>query len=241
MTRSAIVRFGRRPRSAAHPQPEPAPAAPPVEAVDTDDEAPGWDAIDAALRRLYGDQAPLHVGYMPPAALSTNLQGCSAYEADDHWHYISYGLSQLYHPGPHDDPEVSGWGFELTLRVPHGDEDQAPGWPFTMLNELAKHVNGNHVLLEAGDRIDLRAPVTGYPHIPDGPPTGLTVFAITIDPQLGTIHTPNGQVTFLQAVGVTTREKERMLTETTAAVLDELARTNPLLITNPARAANPDS
>jgi hypothetical protein len=29
-----------------------------------------------------------------------------------------------------------------------------------MLNELAKHVNGNHVLLEPGDRIDLQAPVT---------------------------------------------------------------------------------
>jgi hypothetical protein len=207
-----------------------------MDAVVAHDEAPGWDAIDAALRPLYGDQEPRHVGYVPPAAFSTNLQGCSAYQADDHWHYVSYGLSQLYHPGPQDDPDVSGWGFELTLRVPHGADDQAPGWPFTMLNELAKHVNGNHVLLEPGDRIDLRAPVTGYPHTPDGPPTGLTVFALTVDPQLGTVHTPNGRLTFLQAVGVTPAEKDRMLAETTAAVLDELARTSALLITDPGRA-----
>jgi hypothetical protein len=110
-----------------------------------------------------------------------------------------------------------------------------------MLNELAKHVNGNHVRLEPGDRIDLRAPVTGYPHTPDGPPTGLTVFALTVDPQLGTIQTPNGRLTFLQAVGVTETEKERMLAETTAAVLDELAQASALLVTDPGRATSPGS
>jgi hypothetical protein len=233
------VRFRRRSRPTAQPQP-----GPPSDAADDDDAAPGWDAIDAALRSRYGDQEPRHVGYVPPAAFSTNLQGCSAYQADDHWHYVSYGLSELYHPGPHDDPEVSGWGFELSLRVPRADGDgpgdQAPGWPFTMLNELAKHVNGNRVPLAPGDRIDLGAPVTGYPHTPDGPPTGLTVFALTVDPQLGTIDTPNGRLTFLQAVGVTPLEKERMLAETTAAVLDDLARANALLITDPGRAADPD-
>lgn len=212
-----------------------------MNANDPGGEAPGWEAIDAALRPLYGDQAPRHIGYMPPAALSTNLQGCSAYQAEDHWHYISYGLSQLYHPGPQDDPEVSGWGFELSLRVPLGDDNHAPGWPFTMLNELAKHVNGNRVRLEPGDRIDLQAPITGYPHTPDGVPTELTVFAMTVDPQLGTIHTANGRLTFLQAVGVTQHEKDRMITESTAAVLDELAQTSSLLITDPGRAKNPDS
>jgi hypothetical protein len=235
------VKFGRRFRAPAQLQPASSPGPSPTDAVDTGDEAPGWDAIDAALRPIYGDQEPRHIGYMPPAAFSTNLQGCSAYQAEDHWHYISYGLSELYHPGPQDDPDVSGWGFELTLRVPRADDDQAPGWPFTMLNELAKHVNGNHVLLQPGDRIDLRAPVTGYPHTPDGPPTELTVFTLTVDPQLGTIQTPNGRLTFLQAVGVSLREKERMLAATTESVLDELAQTNPLLITNPARAKHVDS
>jgi hypothetical protein len=207
-----------------------------MSAVQADDQAPGWEAIDAALRPLYGDQKPRHVGYLPPAAFSTNLQGCSAYQAGDHWHYITYGLSELYHPDPQDDPAVSGWGFELTLRVARSDDGQAPGWPYTMLNELAKHVNGNQALLQPGDRIDMRSPVTGYPHTPDGPPTGLTVYAVTVDPQLGTIDTPNGQVTFLQVVGVTHQEKERMLAGTTAAMLDELAQTNPLLITIPERA-----
>ncbi|MDR2986835.1 MAG: suppressor of fused domain protein [Nocardiopsaceae bacterium] len=208
--------------------------------VDADDgasdEAPGWDAIDVALRALYGSAKPRHVGYMPPAAFSANLQGCSAYAAQAHWHYITYGLSELYVPAPESNRDISGWGFELTMRVPGGSEPSPPGWPFTMLNELAKHVNTNRVLLAPGDRIDMRSPVTGHPHLPDAPATGLSVYAVTTDQQLGRISTPNGSVQFLQVVGVTGAEKDRMLATSTAEVLTELARDNPLLITDPHRA-----
>jgi hypothetical protein len=199
--------------------------------------SPGWEAIDTAMARLYGQARPRHVGYVPPAAFSTNLQGCSAYAATDHWHYVTYGLSELYVADEAGDPEFSGWGFEFTLRVPRSPDDaDPPGWPFTMINELAKHVNGNSVLIETGDRVDMRAPVTGYPHLPDAPPTGLTVYAFIIDPELGRIDTPHGQVSFLQAVGVTAEEKERMLSTSTADVLDDLALTNPRLLTDPGRA-----
>jgi hypothetical protein len=81
----------------------------------------------------------------------------------------------------------------------------------------------------------MREPITGHPNT-DGPDTGLTVFAFTVDPQLGTIDTPNGKVIFYQAVGVTAAEKEQMLATSTRAVLDTLAVGNPLLITDPARA-----
>lgn len=199
--------------------------------------SPGWQAIDDAMARLYGAMEPRHVGYQPPAAFSTNLQGCSAYASTDHWHYVSYGLSELYVRGVEDDPEYSGWGFELTMRVPRSPGEQAPGWPFAMVNEMAKHVNGNSVLLEVGDRIDLRQPVTGYPHVPDAPPTELTVFAVTLDPQLGEISTENGRVAFLQLVGVTESEKDQMVETNTAEVLAELARTNPFLVTDPRRSS----
>jgi hypothetical protein len=85
--------------------------------VDDEEFAPGWQAIDDAMARLYGTALPRHVGYSPPATFSTNLQGCSAYDAGDHWHYVSHGLSELYGPDPRADPTLSGWGFELTIRV----------------------------------------------------------------------------------------------------------------------------
>lgn len=197
--------------------------------------SPGWQAIDDALAARYGDQEPRHVGYYPPAAVSTNLQGCSAYRGEGHWHYVSYGLSELYVPGPEDDPQRSGWGCELTLRVA-SDAAEPPPWAFTMLNEIAKWVNASATPLAPGARVDLRAPVTGHPHAPEAPPTGLTVYAVTVDPELGGMDTPNGRVDFLQLVGVTGEEKAQMVASSTAAVLAGLARENPLLVTDPGRA-----
>jgi hypothetical protein len=205
--------------------------------VEDEEQAPGWDAIDTALARIYGSQQPRHVGYYPPRGFAGGaLQGCSAYAADGHWHYVSYGLSELYVPEPDADPRVSGWGSELTMRVPRGAEQDPPGWPFRMLNELAKHVKSAGVALGPGHRFDLRAPVTGYPHVEGAPGTGLTVYAVLTDPQLGQISTPNGQVTFFQFVGVTAAEKEQMFASSTAAVLAVIAQGNPLLITDPGRA-----
>ncbi|MBE1498230.1 hypothetical protein H4696_005330 [Amycolatopsis lexingtonensis] len=202
----------------------------------TETDAPGWDAIDAALARWYPDVEPRHAGFHPPPGFAgAGLQGCSAFSAEGHWHYVTYGLSELYRPGAEADPEWSGWGFELTFRLARGTEAEPPQWPFAMLNQLAKHVNANEVLLEPGHRIDLRQPITGHPHLPDAPPTELTVYALKLDPQLGRIDTANGKVDFLQAVGVSSAEKAAMLETSTADVLAVLAEGNPLLVTDPHR------
>ena len=185
------------------------------------DGAPGWDAIEAALVARYGDQEPRHDG----SAL--------AYASDGHWHYVTYGLSELFEPIPDADPAVSGWGFELTMRVPR-EGDDPPVWPFRMLDEIARYVNDSRAALAPGHRLDLRQPVTGHPGIEGAPATGLTVFAFAVDPELGEIATPNGRVVFLQAVGVTADERERMLAGSTAEVLAGLG--DPLLRTDPSRA-----
>ncbi|MGW0518549.1 suppressor of fused domain protein [Crossiella sp. NPDC003009] len=194
--------------------------------------APGQDAIDAALAALYPGGQPRRVGFPSGGALAC----CVAYPAAGHWHYISYGLSELHEAGPEEDPEFSGWGFELTLRVRRGPEPEAPGWPFDIVHHLARQVNTRLLLLEPGHRLDLRRPVTGHPALPDAPPTGLTTFTLVVDPELGELATPNGKVLFLQAVGVTPAEQARMRAGGTAAVLAELAGDNPLLVTDPARA-----
>lgn len=87
----------------------------------TTDAAPGWDAIDAALARLYPGVEPWHVAPDVPTRLGGDdpLHGISAYRRDDpvpHWHLVTYGMSELYEKVS-DDPDYSGWGFELTLRV----------------------------------------------------------------------------------------------------------------------------
>ena len=136
---------------------------------DADDSAPGWDAIDAALAARYGDQEPRHVGSGAPPPCPAPA-GCSAYAADGHWHYVTYGLSELFEPIPEANPEVSGWGFELTMRVPR-DGDEPPAWPFRMLDEIAQYVNDSRAVLAPGHRIDFRQPVTGHPEVEGAPPT----------------------------------------------------------------------
>lgn len=203
--------------------------------------ASGWHAIDAALAPVYGDQVPRHVAYVPPMAFSDNLQGCSAYSRIDHWHYVTYGLSNLFdaHQDTVDAEPVSGKGLELTLRVRRGDEDAAPEWPFSILNKIAQAVNAKLLILHDGHRLDMGGPVTDHPGLPDAPPTGLTVWAFTTDAELGRISTPNGRVQFLQAVGVTAAEKARMIDTSTGEVLAGIAHGNPLLITSPRREQPP--
>jgi Suppressor of fused protein (SUFU) len=86
-------------------------------------------------------------------ALSHNLQGCSAYDADDHWHYVSYGLSDLYEKDPADEPEFSKWGLEITFRLAKmsADRGQPPGWPFDLLNRIANWVNRDTVASSTAD------------------------------------------------------------------------------------------
>jgi hypothetical protein len=40
-----------------------------------------------------------------------------------------------------EDPEVSGWGFELTLRLPRADTDtEPPRWALRLLDKLGQYV-----------------------------------------------------------------------------------------------------
>lgn len=99
--------------------------------------APGWDAIDAALARLYPGVVPVHLAPFPGAHMpGGGVQGISAYPAAGHWHLVSYGLSELFEKVSRQ-PEISGWGFELTIRVarlpgrtpPGGRSTCSSAWP----------------------------------------------------------------------------------------------------------------
>lgn len=192
--------------------------------------ASGWDAIDAACQRLYGDQPPRHVGYMPGRAFGSVLQGCSAYRSDDHWHYVTYGPSNLFDDDEGENDGLSGWGYGLTWRARDlGAEGEAPGWPFTMLQRLAKWASDEGVLLGEGSHLVIGSPVTGFPHT-DGPDTQLTGVLLASDPQLGEIVTANGRVRFLQFVTVDAETLALAQEEGSASVLERLCEEDPLMV-----------
>ncbi len=197
-------------------------------------ETVGWDAITATLLPLYGDQEPRHWAPALYARIggSDPLDGISVYSVADppHWHFVSYGMSELYGKES-DDPEVSGWGFEFTLRLRRHDEAEPPGWALSFLNNLARYVFQTGNIFDVGDHMDLNGPIAL------GNDTNIRAIAFQADPRLGTIHTPHGRITFLQVVGLTMDEFEVVQDWDAEKVLLLLAQRDPLLLTDVRRAS----
>ncbi|RMC11443.1 hypothetical protein DUI87_11562 [Hirundo rustica rustica] len=117
---------------------------------------PGLHGIYGECRRLYPDQPnPLQVtailkywlGGPDPldyVSMYRNL-GNPALNVPEHWHYVSFGLSDLYgdnrvHEFTGTDGP-SGFGFELTFRLKRETGESAPPtWPAELMQGLARYV-----------------------------------------------------------------------------------------------------
>lgn len=192
---------------------------------------PGVDAINYRLESIYGIQEPQHWGTLMRYVEGgpDPLDGVSAYESADrtHWHYVSYGLSELDEKSSPNEAE-SGWGFEFSFRVKREEDDEnAPVWPIMLLQELARYVFNSKMAFEDRHYIQWGGPIT------DEFPTRLTALVFMTDPELGVIETPHGSLAFLTPIGVT---DEEYLTAETAddaeAVFPSILRGNPLGITD---------
>ncbi|MGV6493096.1 suppressor of fused domain protein [Stenotrophomonas rhizophila] len=199
-----------------------------------DDGTQGWDAINAALAALYPGQDPKHYGTALPYTLGGDdpLDGISVYWADaprPHWHYVTYGFSELYDKQS-DDAADSGYGFELTFRLAaapgEGPDAAPPVWPMNLLQNLARYVFGSGNVFEAGHHLDANGPIALETD------TVLRHLALVEDPQLPARDTANGRVRFLQVVGLSDEEMAAVRRWSTQGVLDALASAMPLWITD---------
>lgn len=198
------------------------------------DEAPdplGWLAIDRALETRYGAVEPRHWGTMVRWRQGgpDPLDGVSAYDHEGppaHWHYVTYGLSDLYADESPDD-ERSGWGLELTFRLARPDAStEAPVWAVSMLQNLARYIFESGNVLWPGHHIDANGPIA----LETG--TQLTAMVFVEDPELGRIDTPHGKVRFVQVVGITEDEYQAIRRWNTDSVVEILRRGNPLLVSD---------
>src|SRR3569833_80157 len=125
--------------------------------TEDDDEAPGWDAIEKAVNTRIKDTEPLHWG--TDGLAGQGLYGLSAYRADDAWLLVTFGMTELFGKDS-DDPEVSGWGYEFTMRVPR-DGDEPPQWALKLLQQLVSYVFDKGEPFADGHRMDPGGPITG--------------------------------------------------------------------------------
>ncbi|XP_055639082.1 suppressor of fused homolog [Toxorhynchites rutilus septentrionalis] len=162
--------------------------------------------VTTVLKYWLGGQDPLDYISM------YNNPGDPDQNIPPHWHYISFGLSDLHGDGRVHLPDTiggmeprSGMGFELTFRLvksAENAEERPPTWPANLLQALAKYVfqSGNRLCF--GDNIPWRRPL-------DGKSSSIQHMLIAEDPQMSRTETPFGWVDFLQIVGVTNEELEQ--------------------------------
>jgi len=197
-------------------------------------EATGWDAIEEQMTRLYGSQEPKHYAALLPYSLGGKdpLNGISAYPAEQpypHWHFVTFGFSELYEKES-EDPEYSGYGFELTFRLARSAEEQEPpAWAMNLLQNMARYVFSSGNIFASGHYLDANGPICL------GADTKLTALAFIDDPEIPAVDTPNGRVEFLQMVGITGDELETMMTWNTLSFLQACEENLPRYITDLSR------
>ncbi len=190
-------------------------------------EALGWLALSAALERLYPDTAPLSWGPdgihrvhdLRPVP-ENPLDGVEVYDAGDFWHYVSFGLSELYTKDS-DDPGVSGFGYELTLRLgKQADQPAPPVLGIRLLVSLARAIFAGQELAP------LFTAATGSL---DGTAHGPTGLLVADDPDVPFVDGPFGRVRLYTLV-LLSEATLRQANQDAAATLRALQRDDPRLI-----------
>jgi hypothetical protein len=142
----------------------------------------------------------------------------SGYGCGDHWFFVTYGLSELF-TKVRDDPEVIGWGEELTMRVQRQEND-APLWASKLLARLGELVFQRKTPFLPGGRLET----------PDGGGEVPPALAWTVDPELVPVREPFGSVQFVATIGVALDTLLRMRSATAESVVDAIKVYNPLLV-----------
>ena len=186
-------------------------------------ESPGWDSITAAFSSAHPEVEPRHRALVPGLAFGSPLQGISAYRGPGGWHFVTYGLTELW-TKESEDEQRSGWGYELTMLTPATDEP--PDWVFSTLAGLAQSTWDSGRTHDVGDRFDVLDSI-------DGRDSRLEAFAVAEDPLVTPAGLPFGSYAFHRLVGITRDELEEMKATSTAAVLE---RFGAALLTDPDRA-----
>ncbi|MDL2214687.1 suppressor of fused domain protein [Dysgonomonas sp. OttesenSCG-928-M03] len=203
-----------------------------------EDDAVGWLAMDKKIMEIYPSQEPRH--YAPPLHYILGgqdpIDGTSIYDSDKqefHRHFISYGMSELYYSEEAAGGEFSKWGFEFTFRLkPFEEDDTDPVWVVEVMNNLARYVYESQRWFEEYHFVPANGPIrTETKNEID-----IVGLVFALDPELGKINTPHGEVSFLQMVGITSKELERLKknpsTDEVKKLVDEMRKDNPLLITD---------
>lgn len=183
--------------------------------VDERDGVFGWDAITEAFEKLYpGQDNPKHYGTLISWRFGGNdpLPGISIYDGGDYWHFVTYGLSEVYEKETNNE-EISGYGMEFTLKLKKGE--------FHNEEEEEEEIKGICGILQSIARITFTQGEIfhAYEYLYSGQTEGVDVkmksnitgFITIPEPKCESIDTPNGKVEFIELIGVTDAELKSIM------------------------------
>lgn len=203
-------------------------------AKEIDDWAPGWNAIDSCLQKLYGSQEPRHFGTSVHARAifggDEYLDGYSVFHSEHGYlHGITYGMSELYVNEESFGGEYSKWGYEMTIKLPLCTEEEY-GWMLNMFSNLARYTFTSKRFFEPFQYISSQ----GKP-IREGSNSRLSGGLLIVqDTEMEGIDTVHGRLDFLQMVGITQPELDAIVSdrENVFVLLENMRKDNPYLVTD---------
>ena len=167
----------------------------------------GWDAITKECERVYPEQKnPKHYGTLISWELGGNdpLRGISIYDGGDFWHFVTYGLSELYEKES-ENKEISGYGMEFTFKLKkdnYDDEEAEIRCICGILQQIARITFTSGELFYTYEYL-----YTGQTQGVDAQmKSNITGFITIPDTDFQTINTPNGKVEFVEFIGATNEE-----------------------------------
>lgn len=170
-------------------------------------DASGWDAITEACENIYPTQKnPKHYGTLINWKFGGNdpLEGISIYDGGSFWHFVTYGLSELYEKQS-DNREVSGYGMEFTFKLKkdnYEDEEAEIKGICGILQSIARITFTKGELFKPYEYL-----YTGQTQgIDTKSQSNITGFITIPDNEIKSINTPNGKVDFVEFIGVTDKE-----------------------------------
>lgn len=169
--------------------------------------APGWDAITKLCDKVYPNQNnPKHYSTLISWQFGGKdpLQGISVYDGGDYWHFITYGLSELYEKKS-NIKDISGYGMEFTFKLKkdnYENEENEIRCICGILQSIAR------ITFTEGEIFNI------YEYLYTGQTEGIdcnrnsniTGFITVPDNKFNEINTPNGKVSFVEFVGATDNE-----------------------------------
>ncbi|WP_394845518.1 suppressor of fused domain protein [Pendulispora brunnea] len=181
----------------------------------------GEIVIENAIRAAYPEADPRPFGGREGQRFQ--LAGCFAIRIEEpvaHWLIVSRGFTELGEK-EEADPNVSGWGFELTCRVPALSEEYDFGWVIDWMQGIADSLAKNGTSL---------APYHNMPMTDPRNDDEICALVFVDDVALQPTASQNGKFNFLQMVGLTAGEFDALQGWQARSMVELIRQRNPLFL-----------